>query len=178
MALLTQGWLDWSRYGAVMVGAAVGILGVVLAGVLPLWRSRPHCQFGPPTVEVFMGTHLKFGSRPATKSLVPQLRITIPIRITPGDGGWVVERFAVTFVNNGKTLDATRRTPFPERSTKPFQTPVVYEMDYPDADVVVIDARIEFRHGGRAKLRRTTVPVPHLSEPVRPLGDGAQGERR
>jgi hypothetical protein len=175
MALLARGLLDWSRYGAVIVGAAVGILGVVLAGVLLLWRSRPRCQFGPPTLEVFMGTHLKFGSRPVTKSLVPRLRITIPIRIVPGDGGWVVERFAVTFVSNGKTLDATRRTPFPERSTKPFQTPLVYETDYPDADVVVIEARIEFRHGGRAKLRRTTVPVPRLPEQGRRLGDGAVG---
>src|SRR5439155_4841250 len=134
MALLARGWLDWGRYGAVMVGAAVGIVGVVLAGVLLLWRSRPHCQFGPPTLVVFMGKHLTFGSRPITPSLVPRLRITIPIRITLGDGGWVVERFALTFVSNGKRLDATRRTSFPERSTKPFQTPLVYEMECPDAD--------------------------------------------
>ena len=164
MGLLAQGWLDWSQYGAVMVGAAVGVLGVVLAGVLPLWRARPHCQFGLPQAEIFMGKHLTFGSRPSTKSLVPRLRIAIPIRIVPGDDGWVLERFAVTFVSNGKTLDATRRTPFPERSTKPFQTPLVYEMDYPDADAVVVEARIEFRHGGRAKLRPTTVPVPRLPE--------------
>src|SRR5438132_11683714 len=175
MALLARGWLDWSRYGAVMVGAAVGIVGVVLAGVLLLWRSWPHCQFGPPKVDVCMGTHLTFGSRPVTKSLVPRLRVTIPIRIVPGDGGWVLERFAVAFVSNGKTLDATRRTPFPERSTRPFQTPLVYEMDYPDADVVVIEVRIEFRHGGRAKLRPITVPVPPLPEEVRPLGNGVRG---
>jgi hypothetical protein len=164
VALLAQGWFDWSRYGAVMVGSAVGILGVVLAGALLLWRSRPHCQFGPPKVEVFMGTHLKFGSRPLTTSLVPRLRITIPIRIVPGDGGWVVERFAVTFVSNGKILDATRHTPLPEMSAKQFQTPLVYVMEYPDAEALVIGARIEFRHGGRAKLRRTTVPVPRLSQ--------------
>src|SRR5204862_6545412 len=91
-----------------------------------------------------------------------RLRVTIPIRIVRGDGGWVLERRAVAFVSNGKTLDATRRTPFPERSTRPFQTPLVYEMDYPDADVVVIEARIEFRHGGRAKLRPTPFPY-HLS---------------
>ena len=113
-----------------------------------------------------MGTHLTFGSRPLTTSLLPRLRITIPIRIVPGDGGWVLERFAVTFVSNGKILDATRRTPFPERSTKQFQTTLVYEMDYLDAEAVVIEARIEFRHGGRAKLKRTTVPVPRLSEPT------------
>src|SRR5437870_10287382 len=106
MALLARGWFDWSRYGAVMVGAVLGLLGVVLAGALLLWRSRPHCQFGPPTLDVFMGTHFKFGSRPVTKSFVPRLRITIPIRIVPGDGGWVVERLAVTFVSNGKSLDA------------------------------------------------------------------------
>ena len=82
--------------------------------------------------------------------------------------------FAVSFASNGNTLDATRRTPFPERTTKPFQTPLVYEMDYPDADVVVIGARIEFRHGGRAKLRPTTVPVPPLPEEVRPLGPRGQ----
>ena len=76
-----------------------------------------------------MGKDLTFGSRPLRTSVVPRLRITIPIRIVPGDGGWVLERFAVTFVNNGRTLDATRRTPFPERSTKPFQTRLVYEMD-------------------------------------------------
>src|SRR5438445_3289003 len=79
MALLAQGWLDWSRYGAVMVGATVGLVRVVLTGVLPLWRARPRCQFGPPTVEVFMGKHLTFGSRPLPTSLVPRLRITIPI---------------------------------------------------------------------------------------------------
>jgi hypothetical protein len=174
MALLAQGWFDWSQHWDVMVGAAAGLLGVV-AGVLLLWRSRPRCQFGPPTVEVFMGTHRTFGSRPVTKSLVPRLRITIPIRIVPGDNGWVLERFAVTFVSNGKTLDATRHTPFPERSTKPFQTPLVYVTEYPDADAIVIEARIELRNGGRAKLRRTTVPVPPLPEQVRPLGNGVRG---
>ena len=168
MALLAQGWFDWSRYGDVMVGAAVGLFGVVLAGVHFLWRSRTHCQFGPPTVEVIMGKHLTFGSRPLPTSPVPQLRITIPIRIVPGDRGWIVERFAVTFVSNGKTLDTARHTPFPERSATQFQTPLIYVMDYPDADAVVIEARIEFRSGGRAKLRRTAVPVPRLSEQVRP----------
>jgi hypothetical protein len=160
MAVLAQGWFDWSQHGAVMVGAGAGLLGVVLAFVLLFWRSRSHCQFGPPKVEVFMGKHLKFGSRPVTKSFVPRLRITIPIHIVPGDGGWVVERFVVTFVSNGKTLDPTRRTPFPEMSANEFQTSLVYVMDYPDADAVTIGARIEFRRGGRAKLHRTTVPVP------------------
>jgi hypothetical protein len=155
-----------------MVGAGAGLLGVVLAGVLLLWRSRPHCQFGPPTVEAFMGKHRTFGSPRATKALVPLLRITIPVHIVPGDGGWVVERFAVTFVSNDKTLDATRHTPFPEMSANELQTSLVYVMDYPDADAVIIGARIEFRHGGRAKLHRTTLPVPRLSEHVRPLGDG------
>jgi hypothetical protein len=168
MAVLAQGWLDWSRYGAVMIGAALGFVGVGIAGVLPVWRSRTHCQFGPPTVDVFMGKHLTFGSRPLPTSLVPRLRITIPIRIVPGNRGWLLERFAVTFVSNGKTLHATRRTPFPERSTKPFQAPLVYEMDYPDADAIAVRARIEFRHGGRAKLRPTTVPVPRPPEQVQP----------
>src|SRR5438552_344566 len=78
MALLAQGWFDWSRYGAVIVGAALGLVGVGIAGVVPFWRSRTHCQFGTPTVEMFMGKHLPFGSRPLPTSLVPRLRITIP----------------------------------------------------------------------------------------------------
>jgi hypothetical protein len=122
-----------------------------------------------------MGKHHKFGSPPATQSLVPLLRITIPIHLVPGDSGWVVERLAVTFVSNDKTLDATRHTPFPETSTVEVQTSLVYVMEYPDADAIAIGARIEFRNGGRAKLRRTTVPVPRLSESVRPLGDGGTG---
>jgi hypothetical protein len=177
MAVLAQGSFDWSRYGAAMVGASAGLFGVVLAGVLLFWRSRPHCQFGPLNVEAFMGKHRMFGSPRVTKSLVPLLRITIPIHIVPGAGGWVIERFAVTFVSNGKKLDATRRTPFPEMSADEFQTSLVYVMEYPDADSVIIGARIEFRHGGGAKLHRTTVLVPRLSAQVRPLSDGPGGEQ-
>jgi hypothetical protein len=172
MALLAHGWFDWSRYGAVIVGAGAGLFGVVVAGVLLFWRSLPHCQFGLPTVEAFMGKHRTFSAPTATKSLVPLLRITIPIRIVPGDGGWVIERLAVTFASNDKTLDATRHTPLPGMSANKLQTSLVYVMDYPDADAVTIGARIEFRYGGRAKLHRTTVPVPRLSEQVWPLGDG------
>ena len=91
-----------------------------------------------------------------------------------GDDGWVLERFAVTFVSNGRRLHASRRTPFPERSAKPFQTPLVYVTEYPDAEAVDIGARIEFRHGRRAKLRPTTVPVPPLPEQVRQLGNGVR----
>jgi hypothetical protein len=151
-----------------MVGAGAGLLGVVLAGIPLFWRLRPHCQFGPPNVEAFMGKPRKFGSQPATKRLVPLLRITIPIHIVPGDGGWVVERFAVAFVSNNNILDATRRTPFPEMSAHEFQTSLIYVMEYPDTDALVIEARIEFRYGGRAKLHPTTVPVPRLSEQVWP----------
>ena len=49
------------------------------------------------------------------------------------------------------------------------------EMKTGMADAIVIGARIEFRHVGRAKLRPTTVPVPPLPEEVRPLGNGVRG---
>lgn len=111
-----------------------------------------------------MGKHLKFGARPFPESLVPRLRITIPIHIVPGDGGWVIERFAVTFVSGGKTMDATRRSPFPAISADELQTALVYVMDYPDTDAIVIGARIKFRHGGGAKLAATTILVPRLLE--------------